>query len=77
MTISKGLSWIKLAYSIMLTLLFYVIVTIEIKSYESNDILLKSYLVMLPIGIVGFALTLHFGDVYGVVDMKNEISKDF
>ena len=75
-TFSKGLSWIKMAYSVTLTLLFYVIVIIEIKSYESNDILLKSYLIMLPIGIAGFSVTLHFGDKYGVIDMRNEMPSD-
>ena len=75
-TYSKGLSWMKILYSIMVTLLFYVIVTIEIKSYESNDLLLKSYLIMLPIGIAGFALTLHFGDFYGFIDMTNQVPND-
>ena len=73
-TISKGLSWIKMAYSKSLVLLFYWIVIVALSSYESNDPLVLMFLSLLPFGTAGFAVTLHSGGKYGVIDMKNEAS---
>ena len=75
--ISRGMSWIKMLYILMYVSPFYAFDVYEVlKTHLSGDdisfdVSFILYLIIVPLGIGCFAITLHLSDTFGTLELLN------